>query len=267
MNTLIRLGNACLIMLVAGSMISCSDNPSGNDAGDSPDIPQIQKHQPKTTYFEDNYPASAGESVADEYANFNRAAAVAISSASVLTMGQEMASGFLSLAQNNDAGFEDGKWQWEYSYSYMGESLSVSLIAEEQDNNDMRWQMYLNSSSSENFENYKFMEGTVSSDGQSGNWNLFDFEPDQETKPSVTFTWDTKSDTGKTLTFQAYDNDSWSMTVDYKEDGSDYEMSIESSDNQTITQIFWNVDARIGYVIEDDIQTCWDTSFENIACS
>ncbi len=268
-NLLTRLGNAFLVILVAGSMISCSDNPSGNDAGDPPSIPQIQQHQPKITYFQDNYPASSDESVTAEYSNFNSAAAIAISSAGILTLGQGMANGFMSLAQNNDADFEDDTWQWEYSYSYDGESLSVRLIAEAQDNDDMKWQMFLNSSGSdgENFENYKFMEGTVSSDGQSGNWHLFDFEPDQESNPAITFTWDATGDTDKTLTFTAYDNDSWSMKVDYMENGSEFEMSIETSDSESITQVFWNTDTGTGSMIEDGTETCWNTNFENIACS
>ncbi|GEM_PF-761851 len=264
-----RLWTAMILLFVAGGMISCSDDPSSSDTGNPPSVPKIKNHQPKTAYFDDNYPAGSNKAIAAEYTHFNTAALVVISSASSLTFTQELANGFLAIAENNQANQDDGQWNWEYSYSYMGESMSIELIAAEQDNGDMKWEMYLSSSSSDgpDFEDYKYMEGTVAADGNSGSWSIFDFDPEQDSNPALTFQWEAVSDTEKTMKFTAYDDDAWSMVVNYEENGDDFKMSIEDDSDQSVTEVVWNTNTGVGYMVEGDVQTCWNADFENVACS
>lgn len=262
-----------VILLVAVAMVGCDSNPLDQadelTEGDAPEIPAIQQKDVDISYFEENYPAGQSKSVAQEYTHFNTAAPIASAGGAVINAAKSAAGTFLALARNESASEEDGQWVWEYSNTYQDESVSVRLIAESTGDNTIHWEMFISSESSDTtrFDNYKFMEGTVTEDGNEGTWKVFDYEPDQDENPDFVLNWDIESETNKTMDATSYDDqDVWETKIDYVRNGADHTMNFEENNDEPSYEIFWDTDAGTGYMIEGSQKMCWNESFQNVQC-
>ena len=248
------------------------DNPlseEGSDSGDAPNVPEIQQRNVDVSHFQENYPAGQNDSNSEDYSNFNSAAPIALAGGSVINAGTSLAGSFLSLARSEGASEDDGNWVWEYSQSYEGESVSIRLIAESTDDG-IYWQMILNSDTEdgENFDDYLFMEGTVSEDGDDGTWRLYDYQPDQDPRPSYVYEWEIQSETERMLDVTTYDEEgNWDTRIDYDRNAAEHTMVFEENNDEPTSEIFWDTDAGTGYFMEGDEQMCWNADFQNVPCN
>ncbi len=253
-----------VFILSLGLVIGCSDNAlDEGSSGESPDIPDLSQHEPEISYFQNNNPGND-----NKYSNFNMASLMVTSTSAALTAGLQLATNWLTLAQSSEADQSDGEWIWEYSHTYEGESVSVRLVAEEVNDNEIKWELYISGtySDGESFDNYKFMEGTVATDGENGNWKVYPYEPGQNTTAASTFEWQVTSETEKELNFTDYTDQEWDTRLNHNEQVPEYTITIETNDDEPSSEVYWNTDEGTGYVIQDGEQMCWDANFENTPC-
>lgn len=240
----------------------CSDNSStGSDDGadcSSISLPsELVQAQITLEYFQSN--SFSGE----EYSTYNLVKQQAIGGSSSLSAGISAASGYLALAQGFPVEPEanNGACQWTFDASPFtgGQELMIQVNANPV-SDGLEWEVIIDGNfEDENVDNFKYIDGFVSTDGQSGNWN--GYSPEDPNTPVFTYTWDIESEENYELTY-----DAGTTTIDYLRNGAD---SNEMTYNQNgeITDLFWNENNDTGWIeLPEEDRMCY-TDFENSACS
>lgn len=258
----IKLLRNVTIMLLIFGLTACSDS-AGVDPGEPPAVPQIgQALKIDASYFNAN---SGQKMVQRAQNNFSAAAAVVVANIGLLAFG-EINSGLLSLAEGKDASYSNGMWIWEYNYSAEGQSVTIKLTAEKNTaEGTVDWALYI-SSSEAGFENYKFMEGTVSTDGLSGSWSIFAFDPSASSEAVFVFDWAVLAEDNKTLTLTFnFEDDKGRLS--YTRDGSIYELTVSPANADYTAVVHWNTDTMTGYYIgPEGVKSCWNSDFQDVPC-
>jgi len=252
------------------SFIGCGS--TGPDHGDPPSLPKLQNIQakPDFSYFQNNQPKLAGNTISADTTNYYAARNSVLTYTSFFS-SMSFYSGFFSEANQQDASYNDGVWEWKYSYSYESQSVEIRLTAK-QVSDGYQWTMYWssNTSSGMNFNDYKVLQGTISKDGSQGSWTFYSLSESNEPIPALKSTWTVTSDTQKTMTMKIYDGSgNLSFTMNFKQDGADNTLASQSSGSGGGSfTIYWNTDTQTGYVIQQDSpKQCWNSSFVNTPCS
>ena len=242
---------------------SCSDNSTSvDDAGDPPAIPEAIPVEVETDYFNENQPAFGEETEA-----YFEASGYAQTAAALLNSGTLLGSGFLSIAQNSEAELKNGIWEWIYTYSQVGETLTIRLTAEEV-GNVFEWNVYLSGNSlqtGESLDNFLFMSGVVDSGDNSGIWEFY--YPGNESA-LMDYEWEIISENNYSSNFTLTDPDTGEQAIiSYERDGDVNTISLTGDDFDSVVELFWNTSTLTGSITIDGVTTCWDSSFQETACS
>lgn len=254
----------CLCFL---GVLGCgNDNATGPDPGEPPTIPSLEMAEPDISFFQENQ--QQGKSNAGDAHSFSTARQTVIGGAFQIMIGSFYGS-FLNQASTEDAEFNDGVWEWSYSSSFEGMYAEYKTTAEELSNGSVRWAVYWTIDDGErSFEDYKMMEGTVTEDGSEGDWtfNSLNSETNQET-PAIISKWKVDSDTEKKLSIELFSGDDGKTEIDYEQDGSVYTMIFSSSSQQNDVTVIWNTETGAGSINQEGVKSCWDSNFQDVACS
>ena len=176
-------------------------------------------------------------------------------------------SGFLGIAQEDEAEFKNGVWEWIYTFSEGGETLTIRLTAEAL-GNAYEWKVYLSGNSletNETLDNFLFMTGIVDSDGNSGNWKFYfpGFE-----SAVMDYVWEITSETNYTSNFTFTDPETGEQAIiSYERDGDVNTVSLTGDAFESVVELFWNTSTLTGSITINGVKTCWDSSFQETACS
>lgn len=250
-----------LISILSLLVFSCSDNPSSTDE-EAPEFPSFESIQPDVSYFLNNNPQKAKQT-SD---NFNTGKTIALSLNNFTTYGQ-IYNGFFQSASGSGAEFKDGEWVWDYSYAYQNESVSIVLTARES-GNDLLWDMTWSfQGTEESIDDYTVVEGRTSKDGSNGSWTFNSLDPNSsEEVPVLVTTWERQSETEATIEMTPYDGNTASGSFAYTQDGDEHSLTAsDGSDGET--NVYWNTDTMEGYYETDGERNCWDSNFQDTACS
>jgi hypothetical protein len=262
-----------LVAVLFLGMMGCSDDSTGPDPGEAPELPEIQREaiQPDLSFFEQNVGTKVGTASSEtgDNNNYTEAQQFAMQYGGIYMMGQTYA-GFLTGAQGVDPTFEDGKWVWTYTFTYEGQSVEMKITAEEVAAG-WKWAMFwsYDDGQGNSFEDYKVIEGTTSKDGSEGNWSFNTLDPDTDQEVlAYEYDWTITSDTEKSLIAKIYDSGSLSMTANYDENAPEHKLTFSgtNADQENIT-IFWNTDTKTGYIEQGTTKKCWDSNFASVPCS
>lgn len=235
----------------------CSDDPASADPDDAPMVPEATPAEVDISIF-----AGANAPFEPEYEAFNNASVYAQGANATLMGNTMMGESFLSFTEvSDDPTYSNGEWEWVFTQSFEGEFITVRTIAREV-SNGTEWEIWISGDfDGEEVEEYLFMSGFNSHDGMSGNWSFY-FEED-DTSASLTYEWDITSETEYELS--AY-SDYLEYSMVYERSGADntLEITYDAADN---VLIYWNSDTGTGYIIENGVQTCWNSSFQETSCS
>lgn len=252
------------LLLMMGA-VSCGDNSTGTDPGEPPEIPEITAAQPDFSYFTQ---AKEKNELLEEHA-FDNAQNVAWTAEGLFAFGQFYT--FFGMADGEEPDFEDGNWVWTYSISSDGETVEFKLTADINESaNEVNWAYYITYTGGEqDFQDYKFMEGTTSLDGSSGNWKVNDFEAGT-TNTVLSYEWDTSDDGNISATFNFHDEDITS-SIEYVQDGTAHTLTMKGytyNDGNDL-EIYWDTEADHGYWWDKGSheKLCWNSDKNNIACS
>lgn len=264
-----KLSYFLIIALFVG-LAGCGDNGtgSGEDPGQPPVVPDLSvKAQPDISFFKENSPQKTSSNTVNATSNFSMAKTYVLGWSSFFTIGQSYGT-FFNQAKTEEATFNNGVWVWNYSYNYEGMSAEYRMTAEEMAGS-VKWAMSWSFSDGQTtVEDYRIVEGTVSNDGNHGDWTFNSLNPDNNQEvPVITSTWDITSDTQKTMNLQFFDeNGAVTTTVDYEANVPNYTMTF-TSDGSGQTVVTWNDETNIGSISEDGTTQCWDQNFQDVPCS
>lgn len=267
MNKHVNLSQIILLGFFLGFItLSCSDDNSSSAGEDAPEIPStIVNVEPDISYFEQNNPEKASTSSSGNYDNYYSAKYMATSSVIIFTIF-DVYSGFLESGMGEEAEYNDGIWSWNYNYNFSGVNSEMSLTAE-MGSSSTHWALsWSYDAGEESIDDYIIMEGSVASDGNSGEWTLNSLEEDGSTEiPFLHSQWTIFSETKEELEVEILEDGS---SVFYTRSGSEYTIAMDFTDSDSIT-IYWNTSTSTGYYQEGDINNrlCWDSDFNSVTCS
>lgn len=252
-----------LLLMTSLTITSCGENPLSNNE-DPPELPTFDQIEPELSYFENS-------SAPSDTSNFFLAKNYAIGMSSISSIGQ-IYSGFFSSLDKSDASYNDGTWVWNYSYSYQGESVDITLKAED-DGARVFWEMLWSYEGDEqSFTDYKVLEGQVAKDGSSGRWTFNSLDPDtQEEEPVLVTNWTREGEEDVEIATDFYNSDgSQTDTYTYYREANEFHVVYEGSNQENNITVFWDIESETGYYelgSDSSERYCWDSNLENVSCS
>lgn len=262
----LKITAVCLVVMLG--IIGCGDDSTGPDPGEAPEIPELTAAEPDFSYFE-NTEKEKVELLAGEA--FNNAQSSAFTAQLFFGFGQ-VGTTYFNMAENEDPSFEDGQWIWTYSASYEGQTVEFKLTANVNESaNETNWAYYITVTGGEQeYEDYKYMEGTTSLDGNSGSWQINEYLADGTPDPVMTYEWNINADNDLSATFNFHDSDGIA-TISYEQDGTSHTLTMDAtaSNSGSNIEVYWDTDAEHGYWLDKGTneQLCWSSDKSNISCS
>jgi hypothetical protein len=238
------------LILILFTFTSCSDNSTGVDDElmDPPLIPEAIPVEVEIDYFS-SFPEFSEATEA-----YYEAAGYAQVASFTLIGGTVIGTGFLELAQSEEARFSNGVWEWDYTFQQGGESLTVRVTAEEVSGGH-RWNVYLSGNFSDlgqNLDEFLFLTGIVNNDGTSGGWNYF--SPDSE-NPFMSYNWNITSATEYEAEYTFSDPEDESVfTIRYERDGEENFIFLTGDEFESGIDVYWNTTTLTGYIVEDGVK-------------
>lgn len=245
------------ILLLSFIIVSCGDDPASVEE-DPPELPTFENISPDLTYFDQNIESSSPAYTASVYA----------SSFSYMSQLGTIYSSYFAEADRDEAEYDDGTWTWEYNYSWAGESVTIVLESEELEN-EIRWSMtWSYSGENENVENYTMVEGTMALDESYGSWKFNDLDPETgEHFALMETTWEVESETSGQIETVIYDGATAQGTYLFEWDGAEHTITFSSQNEDETIVVYWNEETGNGYYQDSEGQKCWNSDFEEVACS
>ncbi|TVR28519.1 MAG: hypothetical protein EA390_11830 [Balneolaceae bacterium] len=251
-------------LIVLFLFTSCSDSSTGLDDNniEPPEIPELIPVDINTDYFSDNTPAFN-----ELTASFYEASGYAQIASFTLMGASLLGTGFLELARSDDAEFKNGMWEWAYSFQQGSESLSIRVTAKPV-SSGYEWNVFLSGNFSglgQSLDEFLFLSGTVNSDGTGGGWNFFD--PESQS-PVLFYKWDITSATVYSVEYTFNDTEEGDdFTISYDRDGHENFIFFTGNQFDAGVELYWNTNTLNGYIVQDGEKRCWNSNFEETACS
>jgi len=258
------------IFLLSAGLWACSDSGSGGSDSENRTPPQLPKLEQSVTvdisYFEQNEPKQLYAQATSTTTNYYMGKQFVLFVVGSFTFGPAN-MGFLNSTYGQTAEYNDGQWVWTYGATTSGVSVSFEMIAKEL-TDAIHWELYWSASSAEvRFEDYKFMEGTVSKDGTTGEWSIYSFAGAMASEEEILLrnvTW-SNSENSSEIVSKVFNSNDETLTVSYTRNGADYTMTITGPDGES--NVTWNTETKEGSITEEGATKCWGSNFQNIPCS
>lgn len=262
----LKVTAVCLVVMLG--IIGCSDS-TGPDPGEAPDIPELTAAEPDFSYFEGTEKEKVGLLAGEA---FNNAQSTALGAQAFFDFGQ-LGTSYFNMAENEEPEFEDGQWVWRYSATYGGQTIEFKLTANVNESaNEIKWAYFISATGGEqDYENYKFMEGTTSLDGDSGSWQINEYLADGSPDPVMTYEWEINDENNLSATFNFYQNGGETATISYDQDGTSHTLTLDATASSTSSniEVYWDTAEDHGYWWNKDEEPkmCWSSDKSNISCS
>lgn len=254
-----KLFGALFVLLFI--LTSCGDDPT-SVTEDPPKIPKLQNVQTDLTYFQENPPQN-------ENSNYSQAYSIGIGIGSLASISQFYMSPF-SLAEQEEPDFVDGRWEWNYDYTFEGQSVSITLIAEEVDN-FIEWEMLWSGDDGQgnSFEDYRLVEGRTAVDGTSGSWTFNALNPDtNEEEPALRTEWIISGENNLQSETSYFDEEGTITAWTYNQVENEFTVEFSDPNEENNVIVFWDTDAETGYYqYGNQDKLCWDSNFQDLNCS
>lgn len=266
---------AILLFAWALIFVSCSDSTSSaDDEGTPPDALDFnlisESIQPDLSYFEENDPGKQ-----TSYDNYYTGKWTAIGIGQITSVGALY--GFMPTLALGEPSRKDGAWVWTFStddpiYGGMmppGQYMAMVLTARDSGDETI-WDMTISLSNDEiQIDNYRMIDGRMSKDGNRGSWKFHHMPgASSETGLFMEAKWNRTSDDKVDIETQIYNEGSESNWYTYSQNGNSHVMRA-GNPNSTAgdTIIEWNTSTMIGSIQQGSERFCWDSNFQDTACS
>jgi len=260
----------CLILLGAFLVTSCNDDPASLNSENPPEIPPVESMSVDVSTFnayQQNKEALGKES----NTNFAQAAVRAFVIKSVVELNLAIPKALLAAASESDAEFnEDGEWVWSYTKNAGSDTYEVRLVATQENENEITWQFFVTNSAL-GLNDKLFFSGTTNSDGTEGTWTYYSLMSSSEEPVSITewaVTEEGNVDLRLDVVSDRFNNEG--DYIEYSFDGTVKNAVYYDADEDTATELQWNIETNAGYIIAPNYnngeKACWDENFEDVSC-
>lgn len=257
-----KLNVASLLLVFSLFLIvSCGDDSTtGADQPEPPTVPEAVPAEINSSIFDSNDPTG------ETFALFNEAAAYADAAVAQINGGTILGQTYLEFTRSTESTFEDGTWTWTFTSSQSGIDVSVETTAEELENG-YQWNIFVSGTfNGETVTEFSFLSGFISDDGNTGNWQYF--SPDDDQQPILEYQWDKVSETEASFsTIFSGTSASDQQRIDYVRDDANNTLEYTGFTSIPDVVVYWNSDNGSGYIDrEGEDRRCWNESFEEVAC-
>lgn len=256
------------------------------------------------SFFQDNEPPE-GESQNEEYSAYMDARAIAIDANQELNERMEELVELQTFSSEVGGGYmSQGLWNWVFTFEFDYDSeeendfleyflgvMDIQIFAEKDESaQTAAWIVSVTGCVEEDEDNpgdelcidfgiegsdetftllrdHKLMDGEVSLDLASGEWNLYlPSVPETETE-YLNLQWDFESEQVKTFnTVFTYDA-LLLLDLEFMKNSSDYRITHSKSGSGAATVITWNSDTGEGSLETDGLaKVCWGSDLQEVAC-
>lgn len=242
--------------------VSCSDSTSSDGGGQPPQIPDLEAIQPDISYFTNNNPMKQ-----TDYDHFYEGKNYATAFSSMTSLGS--AAHIWPIMMLTEGKKSGDSWVWDFTVPSEEGVFSMVLTSRES-GSDFLWDMTISMTGSDvNIKDYKMLEGRSSKDGNRGSWTFhsMDFEGSHQ-GPVLVSEWDRKSDTEIEIETKFFhENGSEEGRFTYTQNGANYSLVGSAFDSSEAIRIVWNTDTMLGFIEVGGERKCWDSNFQDTACS
>jgi hypothetical protein len=254
----------CLLALLLFTFTACSDNST--DVNGDPQPPLIPEASPvviDTDYFTDNPP-----DFNDLTEAFYDASVFVQTAEWLIISGAYFGTTFLDLTVGEEHSYDNGTWEWIYTFEQANETLTIRVTAREATGNAFTWNIYLSGNLAQfgqGLDEFLLLSGTVNEDGTLGGWNFYSPELSE---PLLEYAWEIISSNEYNASYTYTDpEEDTEMVISFERTGDENIVTLTGDEYGTGIEIYWNTTTQTGYIINDGIQTCWDSNFEMTECS
>jgi len=268
------------ILMLLFLVWSCDDDsPTGPDFDEAPEPPSIEDVEMDFSVFDqaENFNqgtfASNNKSLKelrgvinfDDMPAYEHAALYAgFAQIWFVSMGQ-LPQLFFQQQNWGDPDLCDGKWCWEWGYAAGGESVTMTVTAE--DKNDVRhWELrYTTAGTEEDLTNALLIAAQLNLDGSGGSWQLYDFFEE-----APVFNVDYVLENGITrMVDLGYEEEG--VRFLYEREGNMSSLKLWDVFESGKTEIVWDNETGNGYIqspaYRGGEKVCWDENFINTECT
>jgi hypothetical protein len=265
------------ILLISSIFFFSSCNSSSTGVEDTPpDLPPSAVLDSDFSLFTENDPGTGNqfqEVVTDNpYSHFLNASARAAILNGTINANLLLPASILAAAQNVEPVInEDDQWEWTYSVSGNSETFAVSLVGEEQNNDQITWNVFI-SNSLLNLDNELLFEGVSSSGSRTGSWTVYQLTGFGISAPLIQVDWsfNNLSQYSRELEFLQIQGFPPIKSISAEKDDSEKRTVTRDENDDLRSEIVWNTESREGAITAPGYnsgnRSCWDSSFRNIEC-
>jgi len=157
-------------------------------------------------------------------------------------------------------------WIWEWSFAAEGESLTMTITAEDV-GNERHWELrYTTEGSEEDLTNALLIASQVRLDGSGGAWQIHDFFETEEPVFQVEYELDGDITTMVDMRF----DDDEDGRFQYERDGDISSLQVHDVYSSGLTFLEWNNETGTGKIespnYRDGEIVCWDENFQDTGC-
>lgn len=258
-------GLFCFLLLA----VSCTDNPSTID-NKPPKLPTAESMNMDFSTFQNNQKSASAEFQSTD--NFGHAVGAALIMKGIVELNLAIPKALLMAASNADAELNNNeKWEWSYSKTTDNNTFEVRLVASRDGGGAVTWDCYVTNSQL-GLDDQLFFSGTTNADGTEGVWtyyNLLNTDAREEVS-QTNWTVNGEDDVSLKLEVTSDRNNNSGDYIEYSFDGTLKTGTYYDASSDETTEIQINVDTNVGYFISpnynEGMQSCWDASFQDIAC-
>lgn len=265
-----RLKQGIFLILVSGMVFSFTS--CGDDTGtgsDSLNCNSLTLPSQLTPVIVDNsYFNSQSVPNEEQYINYQDVKAIAQTGRALVSSGGVLgiATTFIATAQllgiQPESG--DGNCVWEFDASQFDPDASETIIQVVASSSGDRtlWEVNISGDiGDEIVDNFTFVTGFTSDDGNSGQWTGYD--PENPNIEAYVYTWNRDSEEVYQLTLEILDGENSSVT--YERDGINSNTMTFFTSNETFL-IFWNEENDSGWIEGEGTDRRCYSNFINSPC-
>lgn len=262
------------VLLLTGAfiVISCKNDPASLNDDEPPQIPAAESMKMDFSAFENNQNQKA-DVTRQSGNNFSQAVVRVFVIKTVTDINLAIPRALLEAASNAEAEFnDDGEWVWSFSKTTGSDTYEVRLVASRASEDGVGWQFFVTNSSL-NIDNKLFFSGSANAEGTEGTWIYYNLLNSEEEEAVSKITWRVNGEEDVTLRLEVI-SDHTNHAGDYVEytfDGTVKNAVYFNADKGETTEIQWNIETNEGYIIapgyNNGEKACWDSNFQDVACS
>lgn len=255
---------------------ACESSPSEPGPDEAPDLPPLASMQADVSIFNAANQAAAIDASASSSVgiHFVTAAATVTLARAATVIAMTLPVAVFAAAASNTPVYDSGDdaFHWRYMVAAGGITFEADLSGYAMGVQSI-WAMRVSRTGSSPLDDFLWYDGRANLDGTGGEWHVYDASAPSSGTEILEIDWTHPNETSWSLTFTNV-NPSAEQVGDqlvYEVDGELKTVRYLDASALAQIEIQWSTATGAGYIeapnYNNGARACWDTNFDNAACS